>query len=146
MRSTVWLGLTTLSLACGGTPPPQQASSQTARVAKPSHRKFEDCVAVSDVQRALEARKMAFQDCYADGLSIDPELKGTVTLNVVIPPSGELVEVRVASSDLSSEKVTACIAEVAGGLTFEQETCSLPQTVEYPVRLARGSSEFASVR
>lgn len=104
----------------------------------------EDCVALTDVQSALSARNMAFQDCYAEGLVLDPTLRGTVTLEVVIPPSGKVEQVRVASSDLTSAKVADCIAEVAGDLAFPQESCELPQTVEYPVRLARGSSEFAT--
>jgi|GEM_PF-3177439 len=145
MRRALLLGFTILSVACSSaTPPPETARAGGPAPEVAANRRFEDCVAIMDVQRALAARNMAFQDCYADGLSLDPQLRGTVTLSVVIPPSGSVKHVRVASSDLGSDKVDTCIAEVAGGLEFEQESCSMPQTVEYPVHLARGSSEFAS--
>jgi hypothetical protein len=132
------IALACLSAACSSNPPARDVANATS--AKPAgpqaSARFEDCVEIVDVQRALAARNMAFQDCYSDGLARDPNLSGTVTLNVVIPPSGE-GRVEVASSTLA-------IVEVAAGLEFEQDSCSVAQTVEYPVRLARGSSEFAA--
>jgi len=142
MRPALLLASTVVCMACGSQAPAPRPTTPRARVqeAVPS----EDCVPLQEVQRALSARNMAFQDCYVDGLSLDPNLSGTVTLRVVIPPSGEAAEIAIASSDLANERVDQCIVEVAGGLAFAQRTCRLPQTVEYPVRLARGSSEFAS--
>jgi hypothetical protein len=139
------IALACLSAACSSNPPARDVANATS--AKPAgpqaSARFEDCVEIVDVQRALAARNMAFQDCYSDGLARDPNLSGTVTLNVVIPPSGE-GRVEVASSTLASTTVAECIVEVAAGLEFEQDSCSVAQTVEYPVRLARGSSEFAA--
>jgi hypothetical protein len=117
-----------------GAPAPQRA--QVAQVE-------EDCVSPNDIQKALSARSMGFQDCYADALANDPTLSGTITLEVVVPPSGQVSKVTARESSLNNPSVVRCIEEVASGLTFPQEECSLAQSVEYPVRLARGSSEFA---
>lgn len=131
------------TVACGQTAAPVQSAPRALVVAEVVE-EDEDCVPLQDVQRALAARNIAFQDCYADGLAVDPTLNGTVTLAVVIPPSGEVDDVSISSTDLASEGVTACIVEVARGLSFAQESCPMAQKIEYPVRLRRGSSEFAT--
>ncbi|HSC88145.1 MAG TPA: AgmX/PglI C-terminal domain-containing protein [Polyangiaceae bacterium] len=136
------------TLACSSAQPAPRAASPVAAVTVETEEetaRFEDCVEVAEVQRVLTARNVAFQDCYADGLALDPNLRGTVTLGVHIPPSGE-GRVHITASTLGNASVTRCIAEVASGISFEQQSCSVAQSVEYPVRLARGSSEFASAQ
>jgi hypothetical protein len=104
----------------------------------------EDCVESEEVQRVLAARKQNFLACYAEAVARDPMLRGTVTLAFVIPPSGKVDHVDIARSDLDNDALHACITDVAAGLEFEQESCSLPRDIEYNVRLKRGSSEFMS--
>lgn len=147
MRRAALLGSTLpllFLLACSKTSTPPARTARAVEVAQQVE-VTESCATAQQIQRTLSARNMAFQDCYAEGLARDPMLQGTVTLSLVIPPSGEVDEVRVSSSDLKSDSVSRCIAEVATGIIFPQESCSLAQTVEYPVRLARGSSEFAAI-
>lgn len=128
--------------ACSQTPPPQtqQARQELTVDAAPD----EDCVESEEVQRVLAARKQGFLSCYADAVSLDPMLKGTVTLAFVIPPSGKVDHVTIAQSDLDNDALHQCITEVAAGMYFEQHTCSLPRDIEYSVNLKRGSSEFVS--
>src|SRR5687767_5819384 len=103
MRRALLLSFTIFTAACSTKPPAAAPRSQPeARADHAPQLRSEDCVAIQDVQRALQARDMAFQDCYVDGLSLDPHLAGTVTLRVVIPPSGAVDDVGVASSDLAS--------------------------------------------
>lgn len=130
-----------LALSCAS--PPTSTSPSTVATKSAATELRENCVSAADIQRALSARTMAFQDCYVDGLAVEPTLAGTVTLEVVVPPSGHVERVRAQSSTLSSARVVACIEEVASNLSFEQATCRTAQVVEYPVRLGRGSSEFA---
>lgn len=142
MRLFATLSSLPLALACSTTPPaatPATESSSRAAIAAVE----EDCVSPNDIQKALSARSMGFQDCYADALANDPMLSGTVTLHVVVPPSGQVSKVTASDSSINNSSVVRCIEEVASGLSFPQEECSLAQSVEYPVRLARGSSEFA---
>lgn len=128
--------------ACSQGTPPAQAPPQTARVEQAPE--VEDCVESDEVQRVLGARKHGFLSCYADAVALDPTLRGTVTLAFVIPPSGKVDHVDIARSDLDDDALHTCITEVATGMQFEQETCSLPRDIEYSVNLKRGSSEFVS--
>lgn len=131
-----------LSAACARTPLPAKTQQQ-ATVAQPPPEP-EDCVESDEVQRVLGARKHGFLACYADAVALDPALRGTVTLAFVIPPSGKVGQVDIAHSDLDNDALHTCITEVAAGMEFEQETCSLPRDIEYSVNLKRGSSEFVS--
>ncbi|MCH2109191.1 MAG: AgmX/PglI C-terminal domain-containing protein [Polyangiaceae bacterium] len=133
---TIALGAINSSVACAS--PQATPSTQVETASAP-----EDCVDYAEIQKVLMARDMAYQDCYADGLANNPELKGTVTLSFTIPPTGHVEKVSVASSDLGSSDVETCIAEVASDLDFQQSSCQLAKRIEYPVRLQRGSSEFA---
>lgn len=128
--------------ACSQRTPPAKTPRQTARV-EPAP-KVEDCVESEEVQRVLSARKHGFLSCYADAVARDPTLRGTVTLAFVIPPSGKVDHVDIAHSDLDNDTLHICITEVATGMQFEQESCSLPRDIEYSVNLKRGSSEFVS--
>lgn len=103
----------------------------------------EDCIPPAEVQEALAARKFGFQDCYQEELLKDPSLSGTVTLEVTVEPSGQVAPIVVSRSDIESPRLVTCLSEVCSGLSFTQSSCRSRQTVEYPIRLARGSSEFA---
>lgn len=129
-----------LPLACAGT----EAKPQVAvlEASKPLLAE-EDCIPPADVQKALAARKFGFQDCYQEELAKDPSLSGTVTLEVTVEPSGEVAPIVVSRSDIESSSLVTCLSEVCSGLSFSQLSCRSRQTVEYPIRLARGSSEFA---
>lgn len=130
-----------VSLGCASTPaiaPSPEVARKTSPVESNEH-----CVSATDIQRALAARSLGFQDCYVDGLAVEPTLAGTVTLEVIVPPSGRVERVHAQSSTVESPRVVSCIEEVASNLSFDQATCRTAQVVEYPVRLGRGSSEFA---
>lgn len=132
-----------LSTACSQTPEPQTQKRESLAQVEPDPEP-EDCVESDEVQRVLAARRQGFLACYADAVSLDPMLKGTVTLAFVIPPSGRVDHVDIARSDLDNAALHECITEVAAGLEFPQESCSLPRDIEYSVNLKRGSSEFVS--
>jgi hypothetical protein len=134
-----------LVTACSQTPEPQMQKREPLARVEPDPEP-EDCVESDEVQRVLAARKQGFLACYADAVSLDPMLKGTVTLAFVIPPSGRVDHVNIAQSDLGNEALHECITEVAAGLEFAQKTCSLPRDIEYSVNLKRGSSEFVSAK
>lgn len=140
MRAILVPVLAVLFSACSQTPPPQPPPVEVAA----EEIVLEDCVETEEIQRALAARKHGFLSCYADAVALDPMLKGTVTIAFVIPPSGLVEEVNIAQSDLDSDSLHACMTQVAIGMQFTQETCSLPRDIEYSVRLKRGSSEFVS--
>lgn len=136
-------GVLASSLGCSRQAPPAKAQTTTHAVAL-AEPVPEDCVETDEVQRVLAARKHGFLACYADAVAMDPQLRGTVTLAFVIPPSGKVQSVDIAASDLGDDALHACITDVARGMEFVQETCSLPRDIEYSVRLKRGSSEFVS--
>lgn len=80
--------------------------------------------------------------CYELALKQDPTLGGTVTVNFVIRPDGEVGKV-TSSSELKHAETVACIERTFRGLGFPQHEGGLV-TVAVPIELTPGAAPSAS--
>ncbi|VAW87997.1 hypothetical protein MNBD_GAMMA17-1199, partial [hydrothermal vent metagenome] len=62
----------------------------------------------------------------------DPGLKGTIVLEIVIAPSGEVVEVRIVSSELNNSKLERRILSRIKQFNFGEKDVGTV-TVSYPI-------------
>jgi hypothetical protein len=70
------------------------------------------------IRRVVMSRMGAFTACYEIGAARDPTLKGGVTVNFSISPSGSVTSVSVSNSSLSNPRVEGCITRQFGRLQF----------------------------
>ncbi len=80
--------------------------------------------------------------CYELALKQNPTLGGTVTVNFVIRPNGEVGKV-TSSSELKHAETVACIERTFRGLSFPQLEGG-PVTVAAPIELTPGAAPSAS--
>jgi hypothetical protein len=87
--------------------------------------------ALANADEVVEGLRERFHDCYAEGLSQDPSIKGTVTLTLRVAEDGHVTASDLGENHGLSAKVTTCIAYVGTDATFrEAETAS---TVRIPL-------------
>ncbi len=62
-----------------------------------------------DVVRIVRSHMKALEDCYKQGLKMDPDLKGKILIRFSINPDGEVIYASAISSTLNNSQVENCI-------------------------------------
>ena len=87
------------------------------------------------IRRVVRSHVAEVRECYEDGLTRDPTLKGRVVISFTIGKRGRVTSSRLRSSDLADAAVGECIANTALGWKF-YENGSGPVLVDYPFVLS----------
>jgi hypothetical protein len=74
--------------------------------------------ATSELTQALQVRGLQARRCYNQALSRDSSLKGHVTINVRVGPSGNVCSASVASNDMGTPGVAECAANIFRSNTY----------------------------
>ncbi|HEU0032668.1 MAG TPA: protein kinase [Kofleriaceae bacterium] len=132
----------TAKLETGATPPPETA------VAKPDVEPAKTDGEPAKVEPKLEAPKPAIDQatlmsvvganrptvlkCFADGKKANPKLKGTLTLQLAVDPSGKVKRVQVQSTISGAPLVAACVVKSANAWKFPARSGTQMANVSYP--------------
>ncbi len=90
------------------------------------------------VQRIVRQNFGRFRLCYEAGLKTNPDLKGKVSTEFVILPSGKVKDVK-STGDLPDEKVKACVQKAFASLSFDKGEAETKVT--YPINFVPDSGE-----
>jgi hypothetical protein len=76
----------------------------------------------AEIQLLLQQREPSTTKCYSDVLNEkhDRAFKGSVSVIIVLEPSGQASDVRIASSTLDNKEVHDCLIEKIKGFEFPQ--------------------------
>lgn len=72
----------------------------------------------SELSQALQVRGLQARRCYNQALARDSSLKGHVTIDVRIGPSGNVCSASVASNDMGTPGVAQCAANILRSNTY----------------------------
>lgn len=89
------------------------------------------------IQRIVRQNFGRFRLCYENGLRVNPNLEGRVSIRFVIGRNGAVSAVSNAGSDLPDSNVRSCVARAFYGLSFPQPEGGVV-TVTYPIRFSPG--------
>lgn len=78
--------------------------------------------------------------CYEQGLQVEPDLRGRVSVQFVIGPAGRITAARVAQSSLGSKTVEGCMVAKMKSWQFPRPVGNVNVDVLYPFELRRVSS------
>ena len=84
-----------------------------------------------DVGGPIALKEAEFEDCYRSGLLTDPELAGSLKINIVIEPGGSVDQAQVSGGTMKDAGVQACFRRVLNGLTFAAPSNKQVAIVEY---------------
>ncbi len=90
------------------------------------------------IRRIVRAHINEVRYCYNQGLVRDPSLKGKVSIQFTIGPTGKVPAAVVASHTLADEKVANCIAKAVKRWKFPKPTGGGNVVVTYPFTLEPG--------
>jgi hypothetical protein len=87
---------------------------------------------IEDIRRVFDTNKGAIFAIYNRALRQDPTLQGKVVLELVISPSGQVMDVKVVASEIDDESVIAKIVNRVRLFDFGERDVSTT-TISYPV-------------
>ena len=87
---------------------------------------------IEEIRRVFDANKGAIFAIYNRALRQDPTLQGKVVLELVINPTGQVVEVKVVDSEIEDQKVLAKIVNRIRMFDFGKRDVATT-TINYPV-------------
>lgn len=87
------------------------------------------------IQRIVRQNFGRFRLCYENGLRINPELRGRVTVRFVIGRDGAVTNVANGGSDMPNSTVVACVTRAFYGLSFPKPEGGIV-SVSYPIMFA----------
>jgi len=90
-----------------------------------------------DVAGPISLQQAALDACYRPGLQRDPDLVGSLRINLVIETDGSVAQTQISNDELGDEQVSACFVDVLGGMRFPQPSNGQPAIVEYTFALTR---------
>jgi TonB family protein len=90
------------------------------------------------IRRIVRAHINEVRSCYNAGLTKNPELEGSVTVDFVIASTGKVSASSVAESTLSDTSVANCIAKAVKRWTFPKPRDGGEVQVSYPFELSPG--------
>jgi hypothetical protein len=95
-------------------PPPDQAGPRVVYTAAGGgcEGKCSQTYSTPELAQVLQVRAGQARRCYNQGLSQDSTLKGHVSINVRIGPSGNVCSATVGANDMGSPSVANCAANV----------------------------------
>jgi hypothetical protein len=102
-------------------PPPPEPSASAAPTAHPNvnYVASNGCEAKTcngknspDLEAALSARARASKRCYNNALASDNTLQGKMSIALKIGSNGQVCSANIASNDLGSQQVAACVQNV----------------------------------
>lgn len=70
--------------------------------------------------------------CYENGVLKHPEIAGTVVLEFVIQPTGNVTESKVVSTTMDDSDVEKCVADQVGKIKFPASKAAATVVVNYP--------------
>jgi hypothetical protein len=76
--------------------------------------------ALANADEVIEGLRERFHDCYAEGLSHDPSIKGTVTLTLHVAEDGHVTASDIVDNHGLTAKVTTCLAYVGTDASFRE--------------------------
>jgi serine/threonine-protein kinase len=88
-----------------------------------------------NIQAVVRSRLFEVRRCYERGKMDEPELKGRVTVRIVVPPSGGVASALVESSSLGNSRVEGCIVDAVRAWPFPAPAGSSPLVISYPFNL-----------
>ncbi len=91
-----------------------------------------------EIAKVVNGGAAELQRCYERELLRSPGLEGTITMEWIIGPSGDVTSTRLKGSTLRSEEVASCVSGVVKGWKFPKPTGG-SVTVTYPFQF-RGSA------
>lgn len=112
----------------GASAPSQSGPTATAKVTIDR-----DLSQVSNVHSVVAGMTPGFRRCYARGLTVDPLMRGQVTLTATLGPNGEVMTA-VPKNSTVSPSVTSCVVARISAAQFAPPT-SQPSSLELTVRL-----------
>ena len=84
--------------------------------------------------RTVARMRGAFRACYNQGLAVNPDMAGTVTVTARIGPNGEVVMATASAGGTMSRAVADCIAARVRGAQFDPPEGGSGATIVIPVR------------
>jgi TonB family protein len=72
------------------------------------------------ISRVLNKHLEAINNCYKKELRLNPNLKGSISVNFTIAPNGRVIQVKIKKSTLRSKKVESCVSRVIKRWRFQK--------------------------
>jgi len=88
-----------------------------------------------EVSGPISLQQGMLESCYRPGLLRDPDLSGSLRVNLVIETDGTVAQARISGSSLGDEQVSACFLGVLEDLRFSRPSDGQPAVVEYTFAL-----------
>jgi|SoiMethySBSTD1v2_1073268.scaffolds.fasta_scaffold03049_22 hypothetical protein len=86
------------------------------------------------IQQTILANRQAIRDCYDRGRRELPDLKGSMTINLIIDPSGKVktAELNVERSEIKAPSVVNCAVDQIKKIKFPPSSRGRDSIVNYP--------------
>lgn len=120
-----------------GSPEPQPAGDSGEAIASLGKVTMSGGLAKPAVDRFLRSRLGALRACYERELTTNPKLRGRVTMELTVAPSGSVTVGVVQSSTLASGETEMCMAQASQNFRFPPSPGPGDATVVFPVDLRR---------
>jgi hypothetical protein len=107
-------------------PPVEDAGADAGKKATSGGTKSDACdpsrkctgASSPELEQALQFRVKQSHRCYDNALAQDATLRGKITLNVRIAPTGQVCSAGVVSNEMGSPHVASCVAGYFRGASF----------------------------
>ena len=93
----------------------------------------------AEVAKEINERKREFKTCYESALLVRNDLSGVLRVNFLISSEGDVEEIKLISSDFSSNLLENCIMQVVKKIKFPKGKNNQPTRVVYPFAFRRSS-------
>jgi hypothetical protein len=86
------------------------------------------------IQETIIANRQPVRDCYDKGRKELPDLKGTMTIEIVLDPDGNVrsAKLNAEKSDIKSPAVVSCSVDALKKIKFPPSSRGMETTVNYP--------------
>ena len=85
------------------------------------------------IKAAIRLQTSTLQQCFNDGLRVDPTIAGKVSYSIAISVRGEVTNVEAAAEGSLPPSVVGCTASIARGWVFSMEGAKEGADVRFSV-------------
>lgn len=96
-----------------------------------------------DIEVAFKGALKQMQSCYANAVAKNPTLRGDVTVQLAVDPSGKVTDVRLSGNTLYEPAVEQCVATLSGKVHFPKRKSKQDMNVLYPLTFGPESEALA---
>jgi hypothetical protein len=98
-----------------------------------------------DIEVAFKSAMKQMQSCYANAVAKNPTLRGDMTVQLAVDPSGKVVDVKLSGNTLYETAVEQCVATLSGKVHFPKRKSKHDMNVLYPLTFGPESEALAGV-